>query len=328
MRFGVGLKSLTHHVLRRCHLLRPDITLSTAQGMRQSQAMYLSASASTSSTSPSGEGFASKPGVNLNGLRKEANRNYLRVVKKVGKASDRLKRAEVNLEDFLKIEEPTQADFERCPNPETCAAELAALKERLTSLQELEEALSGLKNDKDDGYDAALTLAVSLGISDTPPTMAPKGPSKKGKKRGIPPPPRKPFFVYKSADNIEIRVGRRAEDNDELSCNPAYRDGSDWWLHAQGHAGSHVVIRTHDDDLPVNAKETLLDAAALAAVNSKAPSSGKIPVSFTRCRYVSKPAGAKPGLVRLTSNVGTIKVHLSAEDERLKRLEQTKEVNK
>ena len=106
------------------------------------------------------------------------------------------------------------------------------------------------------------------------------GPKKKKQKA---PPPRKPYWTYQSVDDIEIRVGRGASDNDQLSCSPEHRDGRDWWMHVAGCPGSHVVIRSQDDDLP---EETVRDAAALTAKYSKAPQKGKIRVSLVRCRQV------------------------------------------
>jgi hypothetical protein len=47
------------------------------------------------------------------------------------------------------------------------------------------------------------------------------------------------------------------------------RRRQDWWLHVAGHPGSHVVIRSHDNNLPLALPETLRDAAALAAKHSK-----------------------------------------------------------
>ena len=41
----------------------------------------------------------------------------------------------------------------------------------------------------------------------------------------------------------------------------------------------------------------MLMAAKLAAYNSKAREAGKVPVDFTKIRYVSKPQGANPGKV-------------------------------
>ena len=71
--------------------------------------------------------------------------------------------------------------------------------------------------------------------------------------------------VYESDGGAEIRVGRTAADNDELSTDPAHRDGDDWWLHAAGCPGSHVVVRADTvaaDELP---RDVELDAAVLAA---------------------------------------------------------------
>ena len=41
------------------------------------------------------------------------------------------------------------------------------------------------------------------------------------------------------------------------------------WLHVANNPGSHVVIRSVDDNLPTLYPETLKDAALLAGVNSK-----------------------------------------------------------
>ena len=74
-------------------------------------------------------------------------------------------------------------------------------------------------------------------------------------------------WTFTSADGVDIRVGRTSSDNDEVSCNPECRDSKDWWMHAAGCPGSHVVIRYTGDEGPP--RETVTDAALLAAVNSK-----------------------------------------------------------
>ena len=73
------------------------------------------------------------------------------------------------------------------------------------------------------------------------------------------------LWHYFAANKVEIRVGKQAEDNDELSINPEHHDGSDWWMHASGCPGSHVVIRCANQSLP---EELVMDAAALAARQS------------------------------------------------------------
>ena len=187
-----------------------------------------------------------------------------------------------------------------------------------------------------DGADDALTLANSLGVRDAPPPRQPRGPKKK--KGPSSTAPRLPYNAFATESGVEIRVGRRASDNDLLSCDSRYRDGPDWWLHAAGCPGSHVVIRSHDDNLPSNDADAVRDAACLAALFSKAiakpppgrehEASGRASVSLTRARHVSKPPGAKPGLVALKGDVTTIRVDLGAEGKRLKRLMATKDAVK
>ena len=120
-------------------------------------------------------------------------------------------------------------------------------------------------------------------------------------------------------------MGRTSKDNDEVSCNPEHRDNADWWLHVSGCPGSHVIIRSHDDALQSTAPETVVDAAVLAVVNSKAANAkGRVKVNLIRARNVSKPFGAKPGLVRLSGDIYTVSVDVKAEAKRLQRLLETK----
>ncbi len=94
----------------------------------------------------------------------------------------------------------------------------------------------------------------------------------------------------------EIFVGKSAAGNDHLTQTIARPD--DLWLHAEGLPGSHVLVKNpRKADIP---DEILLHAASLAARYSKGSQAGKVPVTYTRARYVSKPKGAKPGLVVLS----------------------------
>lgn len=118
-------------------------------------------------------------------------------------------------------------------------------------------------------------------------------------------------------------MGKQAEDNDQLSISPEHRDSADWWMHASGCAGSHVVIRCQDQNLD---NEVVMDAAALAARQSKC-SGATIKVSLTRARDVKKPPGAKAGLVMLTGSVRTISVNMKEAQARLDRLDTTVLIN-
>lgn len=121
----------------------------------------------------------------------------------------------------------------------------------------------------------------------------------------------------------DSKVGKQAEDNDELTLSLEHRDSADWWMHASGCPGSHVVIRSHDQNLD---NEVILDAAALAARQSKC-TGNVIKVSMTRARDIKKPPGAKAGLVQLTGQVRTITVNMKEAQERLDRLDATVLVN-
>ena len=117
-------------------------------------------------------------------------------------------------------------------------------------------------------------------------------------------------------------MGKQAVDNDVLSTDPAHRDNDDWWMHAQGCPGSHVVIRAESlsGGLASLPREVELDAAVLAANYSKASLTGTVGVSVCRARQVSKPFGAKPGLVQLSGDVKVVKVNWRKERQRLERL--------
>jgi len=102
---------------------------------------------------------------------------------------------------------------------------------------------------------------------------------------------------FRSSDDFEILVGKRAVDNDQLTFRIA---GSlDLWLHAADYPGSHVVVRNPNrKDVP---QQTLLEAAQLAAFYSSGKSQPKAAVHYTQKKFVNKPRGAAPGLVRLAS---------------------------
>ncbi len=102
---------------------------------------------------------------------------------------------------------------------------------------------------------------------------------------------------FRSTEGFDILVGRNNVQNDKLTLKTA--KASDIWLHTQGIAGSHVIIRTEGAEVP---EQTLFEAAQLAAYHSKGRSSSQVPVDYTAVKFVKKPAGAKPGMVIFTNN--------------------------
>ena len=96
-------------------------------------------------------------------------------------------------------------------------------------------------------------------------------------------------------DGYEIRVGRGAKDNDELL--RSYTSKNDIWLHAKSVSGSHVIIR-NPSKKEVNLT-TIEKAAQLAAFYSKAKTESLAAVMYTERKFVRKPKGATPGLVKV-----------------------------
>jgi predicted ribosome quality control (RQC) complex YloA/Tae2 family protein len=103
---------------------------------------------------------------------------------------------------------------------------------------------------------------------------------------------------YMSSDGYEILVGRAARDNDQLTFKVARPH--DLWLHAADYPGSHVVVRNHarNADIP---QRTVHEAAQLAAHFSQARGDAKVAVNYAQRKFLSKPRGAAPGLVRMSS---------------------------
>lgn len=119
-----------------------------------------------------------------------------------------------------------------------------------------------------------------------------KGPGPERGRKGGPEPRR---FV--SSDGFPILVGRDNEGNDYLTLHLARSE--DLWLHVQGYAGSHVVVRVQNRTGGIP-RRTLIQAAQLAAYYSQARAHGKVAVNYTLRKYVRKPRKTKPGLVSIT----------------------------
>jgi predicted ribosome quality control (RQC) complex YloA/Tae2 family protein len=102
---------------------------------------------------------------------------------------------------------------------------------------------------------------------------------------------------YRSSDGYEILVGRAAHTNDQLTFKVA--KPHDVWLHAADYPGSHVIVRnTSRNEIP---HRTILEAAQLAAKFSQAGQDSKVNVNYSQRKFLSKPKGAAPGLVRMSS---------------------------
>jgi len=122
--------------------------------------------------------------------------------------------------------------------------------------------------------------------------------------------PRKPeprVRDFELADGWRARVGQSDADNDLLTFKDSFP--RDWWLHAKGCPGSHVVLDHPEADEPP--KEVLQAAARLALQYSKAKNAKKGAVSVCRIQDISKPRGAPAGKVQLRKSK-TVQVYLQS----------------
>jgi predicted ribosome quality control (RQC) complex YloA/Tae2 family protein len=99
-----------------------------------------------------------------------------------------------------------------------------------------------------------------------------------------------------SPDGWTILVGRTGPDNDRLTFKIAAPE--DFWLHAAGVPGAHVVIR-NPDRLGTPPSATMALAAGLAVWFSDARSQGTAEVQWTRRKNVKRARGGRSGLVVL-----------------------------
>ncbi len=126
-----------------------------------------------------------------------------------------------------------------------------------------------------------------------------KGPSRKGVRREAKSAP----YLYRSSDGFLIYVGKNNYQNEELSFRIA--DGSDWWFHAKGAPGSHVIVKTGGRELT---DRTYEEAGALAAFYSSKRKAPKVEVDYTLRRNLRKKNGGKPGFVIYHTNYSLMAV--------------------
>jgi predicted ribosome quality control (RQC) complex YloA/Tae2 family protein len=96
----------------------------------------------------------------------------------------------------------------------------------------------------------------------------------------------------RSPDGLTILIGRNSRQNDEVTFRRAER--KDWWFHARGVPGAHVVVQGSGQELT---PDTIQRAAELAAYFSKLQDEATVAVDYTQRRYVRRLPGAAPGLV-------------------------------
>ena len=106
----------------------------------------------------------------------------------------------------------------------------------------------------------------------------------------------KPFH-YVSNDGFDIYVGKNNYQNDELTFK--FATGNDWWFHAKGMPGSHVILKNDGREIP---DSTFEEAGRLAAYYSKGRGQEKVEIDYTPKKNIKKTPGGKPGFVIYHTN--------------------------
>ncbi|MBV9211852.1 MAG: NFACT family protein [Acidobacteria bacterium] len=202
--------------------------------------------------------------------------------------ADDAPRIELEIDEQLTLQEEAARRFKRYTKARRAAEEIARrlseLEQELETLRAQEQRLEEIIAARDE---AALENFFAKDRR-----RAPQAKDKKRGTEGVPGARR-----YLSSDGYEILVGRAARDNDHLTFRVARPQ--DLWLHAADYPGSHVVVLNPTrKEIP---HRTIVEAAQLAAAFSQARRDAKVDVHYTQRKFLSKPKGAAPGLVRMSS---------------------------
>ena len=98
-------------------------------------------------------------------------------------------------------------------------------------------------------------------------------------------------YHYLSSDGFHIYVGKNNYQNEELTFKTA--NGGDWWFHAKGMPGSHVIVKTEGKELPDRVFE---EAGALAAYYSRGRENDKVEIDYIQRKNLKKSPRRGSGL--------------------------------
>ncbi|MDA0195318.1 MAG: NFACT RNA binding domain-containing protein [Bacteroidetes bacterium] len=113
-------------------------------------------------------------------------------------------------------------------------------------------------------------------------------------KVGIQSKPNVPYHKFE-IDGFKVLVGKNSKANDRLTLDHTHKD--DLWFHARDVAGSHVVLKMQSGRVfPMILIEK---TAQLAAWYSKGRNFPLCPVIYTPKKWVRKPKGFTPGMMKV-----------------------------
>jgi len=262
------------------------------------------------------EGATEAPGLRLAG---EALLTYLKEVKPRARRVDLPdphgpdRKIAIELDPMVSAQVNAARYFKRAARAERGLEEIPRrLAEAQAEQEKVERAIARLEamapNPEADSFDSQLegelnravdlipaALRENLGIAPSPRSAtATKQPSEPQRGGIRAPSARLQPRQVKSDEGWDVLIGRNNDGNDYLTLHIARPE--DYWFHVHGAAGSHVVLRRGKGKNEPS-KQTIEEVASWTAFHSQARNAGKVPVIFTRKKYVRKPRGAKPGTV-------------------------------
>lgn len=174
-------------------------------------------------------------------------------------------------------------DYNRAKTAEQMlTVQIEKAKQELVYLESLKDVLSRVTTEKE-------LSQVRLEFMEQGYIKKPKGNQKK--------PAQLPPLEYTTSDGFRVLVGRNNKQNDQLTMKTA--GNRDVWFHTKDIPGSHTIVFTDGKEITDTA---IIEAAQIAAYHSKAKESTNVPVDYTLIKHVSKPNGAKPGMVIFVNN--------------------------
>ncbi|MBN1660898.1 MAG: NFACT family protein [Anaerolineae bacterium] len=188
----------------------------------------------------------------------------------------------IPLNPALSAVENAQAYFERYRKAQRAAAQVP---HQLHQVALAEQDLAQLATD--------LSLAASRPeIEDVKEALIEAGHVPAGKRKRRAGMPRSRPLSLLLPGGVQVWIGRNSRQNDEVTFGRGSSD--DWWFHARGIPGAHVIVRATIGQLQSSAAER---AAELAAYFSQYRDEPYVEVDYTRRRHVRRIPGAAPGLV-------------------------------
>jgi len=172
-------------------------------------------------------------------------------------------------------------------------------------LFQFEELKSNREQKASDEEQELLELASDLAERKSRQQVPEKG--RRQKKRALK--PHKPQLQgverKTGVDGGIIYIGRNALGNENIYRHLGAPD--DLWFHARNRPGAHILLKSAPGS--INSEREQLQAATLAAANSRAKDESQVEVTMIHVKHLRKPKASRPGQVLLAGPQQTLTVN-------------------